>query len=380
MKLLFFSSTRADASILYPFYKAMTQFPEVDISVLSTGTHLNAEFGMTGRAELERWHEATVHEVVIEELGSDSAGTVRGLAKFQAALPELLAEVKPDLALVLGDRAETLSFAFVCNLMDIAIAHFHGGELSLGSLDENFRHSISKLSSIHFPASEAARDRLIMMGESPTRVHYFGNFARERTAHALEFSREELETKFAIRFGAATAFISMHGARFDQPNTAAHLEELFCALQNYPELTAIFTGPNADPESRDLRTLIFNYCQTNSGRAYYVESFGEKYFWSFLKRCDIAIGNSSSLIHETPELGIPTVIIGSRQNGRLGVDFRGLTSCEEISAAIGVGLERERSHSTRVGESMSVAESIAQVINHSLPISRKKEFWSAGGF
>jgi UDP-hydrolysing UDP-N-acetyl-D-glucosamine 2-epimerase len=285
-------------------------------------------------------------------------------------------ELKPDLALVLGDRSEALTFTFTCSLLGIPIAHFHGGEVSIGALDELHRHAITKLSSLHFPAAETSVKRIIQMGEQPNSVFFFGPLVADRLTLDRSVSREFLAAKFSFEWGEKTALITMHGAKFDNPSTGKHLEALLEACDEIEGLNLIFTGPNADPESQDLRISIFQYCSMNPAKAFFVESFGSESYLEMLTACDVAIGNSSSLVHEAPFVGIPIIILGSRQEGR------------ELSIAPGLGPDsvlinkkiqgalcstKRKPAKKLVG--LSVSFQIAEAIASSAPISRKKAFW-----
>ena len=249
---------------------------------------------------------------------------VKVLSRLQEGACKVIEEIKPTVAIVLGDRAEAVSFSFVCNLMDVPIAHFHGGEVSAGARDEYFRHAITKLSSLHFPTSENAARRIIQMGEMPSRVFYFAPLFLSRVNSAAQKSREMLAKEFGFRWGISTAIVTMHGAEFDRPSSETYLNELLIAFDSLPDLAVVFTGPNIDPESESIRKRITKWVEQNSSRAFFVESFGSANYISMLMNVDLALGNSSSLTLEAPILGTPYALLGDRQLGRSEGGVEGL--------------------------------------------------------
>ena len=377
MKLVIFTSTRADSGIMAPIARELTNQEEFEVHALVTGTHLSDSFGHTVKQELSKWGPVVIHEVPMNQIEFSELGTAIALGNLQAELAGVIHALKPDLALVLGDRSEAVTFAFTCSMLGVPIGHFHGGEISLGALDELHRHAISKLSSLHFPADESAVKRLTQMGEQPDLIFFFGPLIADRLTLDRSVSKEFLAEKFSFEWGEKTALITMHGAKFDNPSTGKHLEALLEACDEIEGLNLIFTGPNADPESQDLRIGILQYCFMNPAKAFFVESFGSESYLEMLTVCDVAIGNSSSLVHEAPFMGIPIVTLGSRQEGRGGFFSAGIgPNPIAIERGIRAMLEATGERTGVVFDSSSVSEKIVDAIFATLPITSKKIFWS----
>lgn len=316
MKILVFTSTRADSGILSPFVDELLSREGVEVEVLATGTHLEESFGNTLSEEIGAWGELPVHAVSMRVLDSSSLAWARSMGELLSGLGTEIDRLKPDAALLVGDRAEALIFSLACNFLGIPLIHLHGGEVTLGAQDESYRHSITKLSHLHFPTSKAAARRIVQLGEQPERVFFFAPLVNSRLTFAKETSKAQLAEKFGFAWGQKTALVTFHGAKFDDPPTLVYVKKLLTAIQNFPDLNVIFTGPNIDPESSEIRKLILKHVEEHSETAFFVESFGAKHYLSVLRLADIAIGNSSSLVLEAPVTGTRALIIGSRQQGR----------------------------------------------------------------
>ena len=316
LRVIVFTSTRADSGILSPFIAKLSSNESVDLLLLATGTHLEEEFGRTLEQEMYGLGDIRMKLVDLDLGQLTSLDWSRAMSQLLDKASLALEEFGPDVALILGDRSEALTFAVACNFLDVPIAHFHGGEVTGGAKDEFFRHAISKLSSLHFPTSREAANRLIQMGEVPETVFFFAPLFLSQLASKKVVAKDELAAKFSFKWGAKTALVAMHGAKFDRPSTEDYLDQLLQALGSFPELNLVFTGPNADTESIGIRRKILEWVGENESRAFFVESFGSANFVSMLRHVDFAIGNSSSLVLEAPLLGTPTALLGDRQQGR----------------------------------------------------------------
>ena len=377
MKLLIFTSTRADSGIMAPMARELSNRGEFEVHALVSGAHLSCNFGHTLEQELSAWGPVVVHEVPINQSEFSEVGTSRALGYLQVALSDVMFDLKPDLALVLGDRSEAVIFAFTCSLLGIPIAHFHGGEVSFGALDELHRHAITKLSSLHFPAAELSVKRIVQMGEQPSSVFFFGPLVSDRISSGGSVSKEFLAETFSFKWGENTALVTVHGAKFDNPSTAEHLTALLEACDKVEDLNVIFTGPNADPESQALRNAIVQYCLVNPSRAFFVESFGSESYLEMLKTCNVAIGNSSSLVHEASFTGIPIIALGCRQEGRSSSTPSGVGPDPIlIELRIREALDSPRGSKGNMPSTFNVSEKIASAISLALPVNRKKIFWS----
>ena len=376
MKIVVFTSTRADFGILTPIAEAISQATQLELHCISASPVSGSSEVELGAPDFKTWGAASVSTVPISNGGDIPALHAQSLGMFQVHVSKVLDQIRPDLALVLGDRTEALSFAFTASVQGIPLAHMHGGEVSKGALDELHRHAITKLSSLHLPANQRALDRIVRMGENPASIIFHGPFVLDRISGDFA-SRADLERDFGFKWGKKTAIVTLHGARFDRPGTAIHLRELLKAFQQFKDLNVVFTGPNVDAESHELRSIIREYCLRNPTSAFFVESFGSRGYLSMLRHSDIAVGNSSSLIHEAPHFGIPVLLIGSRQQGRSEDGAVGLGADSSI---IGASLLRllalpKRLTNTQEHGDLSVSTRIALELEKRVPTSQEKGFW-----
>jgi GDP/UDP-N,N'-diacetylbacillosamine 2-epimerase (hydrolysing) len=239
-----------------------------------------------------------------------------GLAMIGFA--DALAELQPDLLLVLGDRFETFAAASAALIARIPIAHCHGGELTEGAFDDALRHSITKMAHLHFVAAEEYRQRVIQLGEHPGRVFLVGGLGVDAIKRLKLLSRDELEASLDFKLGARNLLITFHPVTLEHKTSAHQMGELLAALDELEDTHLIFTMPNADTDGRVLIRMIEEFCATRP-HSKAVSSLGQLRYFSCIKHCDGVIGNSSSGLLEAPLFKKGTVNIGERQKGRIRV-------------------------------------------------------------
>jgi UDP-hydrolysing UDP-N-acetyl-D-glucosamine 2-epimerase len=316
-KICVFTGTRAEYGLLRPLISALIATPLIATSLLVTGAHLSEAHGNT-MDEISLDGLAAIEKVAILH-GDDSdlgvAGAMgRGLALFAAAL----ARLKPDLLVVLGDRYEALAVACAATVCKVPIAHLHGGELSLGAMDDVFRHAITKLSHLHFCSTEAYRNRVIRMGEHPERVFNVGALGVENALNAPLLARTEVEARLGLRPGQEFAMMTFHPESLDTAgNSDEQITALLGALGRLDRLVTIATGANADAGGERLNARLAKEASIHPDRLRFRTSLGSTLYLSALKYCSLVIGNSSSGVIEAPSFGVPVIDIGSRQAGRL---------------------------------------------------------------
>lgn len=317
MKVLTFTSSRADSGILMPVLRELDSRPEISSVVCISGSHLDPSFGKTFEkefSELERSQKVLIPLPPIDETFESQVKALGyGLSEFASHLRELA----PDFALVLGDRTEALVFSVASTLAGIPLAHIHGGERTYGALDELHRHAITKMSNLHFTSNAENAKRVLQMGENSVRVFSFGS-PREDTfrefrplplaACAAELGLDNLPSRFVL--------FAVHPAKFDSPSTAQIAREALKAIRE-EGFFVVFTGTNSDEGYDSIRGVQDEFMAENPDSFVYLESAGSNLYLSLLKRCNIAVGNSSSFALEAPMLGTPTVILGRRQLGRV---------------------------------------------------------------
>jgi UDP-hydrolysing UDP-N-acetyl-D-glucosamine 2-epimerase len=310
------TGSRADYGLLRGILTRLQQMEDVDLSVIACGMHLVPKFGETWRLiEADGFPIAARIDL---QLGDDRAETVArgtgiGVTGFAEALPKLA----PDLLLVLGDRFEILAAAVAATLLNIPIAHIHGGEVTAGAFDDAIRHAITKMACVHYVAAEPYRRRVIQMGENPDFVFNFGAPGLDLADTAPVMSRPELFTALGIGGPERFLLVTLHPTTAQPEADAANVSALLGALAEIRDRSFIFTGVNADPGHGLIDDALRAFVAARPGRAHLYASLGSERYWAALRLADAVVGNSSSGILEAPAVGIASVNIGDRQLGRL---------------------------------------------------------------
>jgi GDP/UDP-N,N'-diacetylbacillosamine 2-epimerase (hydrolysing) len=306
IKICAVTSTRADYGLLHPLLKRMQNDIEINLNILVTGTHLDQDYGYTISEIIS--DNIIIHEKIIME---SNISITTSISKSLILFEDYLKETKPDLLLVLGDRFEIYTISLAAYLNKIKIAHISGGEVTSGAFDDMFRHSITKMSNLHFTSHKKYRDRVIQLGESPNTVFNVGALSVENKNHYID---SDFMNDIPINKEFPTALCTFHPITNGE-STLKTLSELLSALEDF-ELNVIFTGSNMDTNGTAINTEIIKRIENGNSNWFYFPSLGKDRYFSALKRVDFVIGNSSSGISEAPMFGIPSIDIGSRQNGR----------------------------------------------------------------
>lgn len=314
-KLCAVTATRAEFGLLQPVLNKLLQIPEFDLKIVATGMHLSPEFGLTYQ-EIEDANLPIDRKIEIQ-LSSDSSTSVpktMGLAMISFA--DYFAECKPDFLIIFGDRYEMLAVAGAAMCMQIPILHISGGETTEGAIDESIRHAITKMSYLHFAATEAYRKRIIQMGEHPDRVFNVGGLGVENIKTSAFLTKNELEKSLGIPLDHPYAIVTFHPVTLEKNSAKRQTEELLLACENYPDLQFIFTKANADASGQTINKMLADYTRRHDNMHLF-DSLGMRRYLSALKYASFVLGNSSSGIMEVPSFGIPTINIGDRQRGRM---------------------------------------------------------------
>jgi UDP-hydrolysing UDP-N-acetyl-D-glucosamine 2-epimerase len=311
-KIAVVTSSRADYCHLYWPLRELAAHPAVDLKIIALGPHLSPEFGCTA-TEIEK--DGFRIEARIECLiSSDSdVGMAKTTGLATLGLADCLGQMRPDLLLLIADRYEMLAPAAVATALRIPLAHIEGGEISEGAIDDAIRNALTKLSHIHFTSTEAARARVIGMGEEEWRVHRTGAPSLDHLRRSSLLSREQVEARLDVHLQAPTALIAYHPTTIAR-DTTREADALFAALDSVPA-QILFCYPNADAGSRALieRAKAFSGRQ-GSGRVFV--NLDPMLYWSLLRSVDFLVGNSSSGIMEAASFALPAVDVGIRQRGR----------------------------------------------------------------
>jgi UDP-hydrolysing UDP-N-acetyl-D-glucosamine 2-epimerase len=341
-KICVVTGTRAEYGLLYWTLKEIKKDPALELQLIVTGMHLSPEYGSTYKViETDGF---SINEKIDMLLSSDSAiGITKSLGIATIGFADSFARLKPDIVLFVGDRFEILACAQAALIANIPMAHVHGGEASEGAIDEAIRHSLTKMSHIHFVAAEEYRKRVIQLGEDPSRVFTVGALALDNIFKESLLTQNELEQNLEFKFGPKNFLVTFHPESLGSENSESSLLNLLSALDAFPETKIIFTLPNAETHTKSFIRAISAYANKDKDRCFVTASLGRMRYLSTMNVVDLVLGNSSSGIIEAPALRKPTVNIGERQRGRLRsksvVDCN--TSTSSIVSAIQKALSPE---------------------------------------
>lgn len=306
-----FTATRAEYHLLYPVIKRIDEDDDLQLDLIVSGTHLSNDFGHTADCivadgfpigdKIETISEGrTVDEII--------SLTLLGCSRH-------FATVKPDYLIILGDRYEILGAVISAANAHIPIAHIHGGESTIGAIDEAVRHTATKFSYLHFTSCEPYRRRVIQLGESPERVFNAGALGVENILHQKLMSKEELQRNLKFKLDRY-AVVTFHPVTLEDRRPQIQVQNMLEALLEYRGMNYIVTKANADAGGAAINRILARYAEQNDCIRL-VSSLGMTRYLSALKYSSMVIGNSSSGILEAPSFGIPTVNIGDRQTGRI---------------------------------------------------------------
>ena len=328
------TGTRAEYGLLRWVMEGIRTRSDLKLQIVATGMHLSPEFGLTYR-DIE--HDGFRIDRRVETLlSSDTAvGVAKSMGLGLLGFADALAELRPDILVVLGDRFETFSAAAAAMVARIPIAHIHGGETTEGAIDEPIRHSITKMSQFHFVAADAYRRRVIQLGEDPATVFLVGSLGVDSVKKLPLLDHTALEASLGVRMAERNLLITFHPVTLEDGTSETQMAELLAVLATLRETRLIFTLPNADTDGRILATQVRAFVAGHDNARVYT-SLGQLRYLSCMQFVDGVIGNSSSGIIEAPSLGAGTVNIGDRQRGR--VKAGSVIDCaptrESIDAAI----------------------------------------------
>lgn len=330
-KVCVITGTRAEYGLLRPLIKKINEDREMLLQVIATGMHLSSEFGMTYK-EIEN-DGFKIDEKIEILLSSDSfVGVSKSMGLAMISFAECFARLQPDMIVILGDRYEIFSAVSAAYVANIPIAHLHGGETTEGAIDEAFRHSITKMSQLHFTSTEEYRRRVIQLGENPLRVFNVGAIGIENIKTLNLLSKEELESSINFKLDKKIALVTFHPVTLENNTSENQFRNLVEVLEESKDLKVIFTKANSDADGKIINKMIDEYVDKNSEKSIAFTSMGQLKYLSAMKYVDVVVGNSSSGIIEASSFGVPTVNIGDRQKGRIQAES--IINCEPIKEKI----------------------------------------------
>ena len=315
-KIAVFTGTRAEYGLLYWLLHDIRNDAGLALQLIVSGAHLSPEFGNTWQ-QIER-DGFTIDAKVEMLLSSDTpSGIAKSMGLGLIGFADALGRLRPDVLVVLGDRYEALAMAQAAMVFNIPIVHLHGGEITEGAIDDAIRHAITKLSLYHCTSTEAYRQRVIQLGESPERVKNVGAIGLDHLKRSQFLSLPELGKALGFNLVQPYFIVTYHPVTLANEEPIASFRALLQALDDYPGHQVIITYPNADAGGRSIMPLIDAYAASQPQRVLAIPSLGQLRYLSAVQHCSAVVGNSSSGIIEVPAFNKPTVNIGERQKGRL---------------------------------------------------------------
>ena len=315
MKVSILTSTRADFGLLKNLIHEIKKDKKFSVSVIASGSHFSKKFGETYR-EIIKDKIKIDQKIVFKSISDDVNGISQIFGKCVEKTTKILKKTNPDLLIVVGDRYEILASVISANFLKIPVAHIHGGELTFGAVDDAFRHSITKMSHIHFTANKVYKKRVIQLGENPKNVHVVGGLGVDSLMNTKLLTKSELEKKYNFIFRKKNFLVCFHPETSGNVSTKKQINEILSALKELKDSLIIFTMPGADLGNKIIKKEIKKFVKINKN-SFFRESLGQVNYFSFLKQVDAIIGNSSSGILEMPYFKKATLNLGNRQLGRL---------------------------------------------------------------
>lgn len=336
-KTAVFTSTRAEYGLLKGVIQEIAKSDELQLQLLVSGTHLSADFGMTiNEIKADGFQADEAIEMIVSH--DTPTGVCKSMGLAMIGYGEALIRSSPDVLVILGDRYEAFCAAAAAQICRVPVAHIHGGEATEGLIDEAFRHSITKMSHLHFASCEVYRQRIIQLGEAPDRVFNVGALGVENIQRISLMARSELSKSIGFNLEKPYFLVTFHPVTLEKSTSEGQCQSLLDTLDAFPEYNVIFTKANADTDGRVINRLIDEYAEKRPERCITVTSLGMHRYLSAMKYATAIIGNSSSGIVETPTFKVPTVNIGDRQKGR--VKAESVIDCEPSVSTIASSIRK----------------------------------------
>lgn len=318
-KICVFTGGRAEYGLLKPLLILLKNDKNIKLQILVSGMHLSREFGLTYK--LIEKDGFICDEKVEMILSSDSPIAIsKSIGLGMIGFSEALSRLNPDILITLGDRYENLSVVTTAWVSRIPVAHIQGGEITKGAIDDQFRHCITKLSTFHFVAAEEYKNRVIQLGEQPSKVFNVGALNVDALKKINILSKVSLEKEIDFTLQGRTILITFHPVTLENNTAQRDFQQLLDVVDSINDLRIIFTKTLADTDGRVINEMIDDYVLLNKHKAIAFTSMGQLNYISALNYIGAVVGNSSSGIIETPSFKLPTVNIGQREEGRIMAD------------------------------------------------------------
>ena len=316
-KICFITGTRAEYGLLRQLILSTSKDKSLISQIIVTGSHLSRDHGLTYK-EIEADGLVITNKVNLKIKGDSSQEIISSMSEGLKGFSKALSILKPDLVIILGDRYEIFAAASTAMILNIPIAHIHGGETTEGAYDEAMRHSITKMSHLHFVAAPEYQKRVHQLGENPKNIFLVGGLGVDAMHSLSLLNKGDLEKSLNYKFGKRNLLITLHPETLEKKQTSTvQIIELLSALEEVKDTKFIFTLPNADTNNRKITKMIEKFHAEHPSVSKIFPSLGQLRFLSTLKFIDGIVGNSSSGLTEAPSFKIGTINLGDRQTGRL---------------------------------------------------------------
>tara|TARA_B100000787_G_scaffold160392_1_gene139390 strand:- start:16 stop:1176 length:1161 start_codon:yes stop_codon:yes gene_type:complete len=316
-KICFITGTRAEYGLLRQLILSTSKDKSLISQIIVTGSHLSRDHGLTYK-EIEADGLVITNKVNLKIKGDSSQEIINSMSEGLKGFSKALSILKPDLVIILGDRYEIFAAASTAMILNIPIAHIHGGETTEGAYDEAMRHSITKMSHLHFVAAPEYQKRVHQLGENSKNIFLVGGLGVDAMHSLSLLNKGDLEKSLNYKFGKKNLLITLHPETLEKKQTSKdQIIELLSALEEVEDTKFIFTLPNADTNNRKITKMIEKFHAEHPSVSKIFPSLGQLRFLSTLKFIDGIVGNSSSGLTEAPSFKIGTINLGDRQTGRL---------------------------------------------------------------
>lgn len=337
-KICVVTGTRAEYGQLARVMRLIQSSHDTQLQIVATNMHLSPIYGNTYKEiEADGFSIDCRVPIIDEGVSNDSREIVMEMSRALKGFGNAYNELRPDLLLILGDRYEILAAAAAALIEKIPIAHIAGGEITEGAFDDAIRHSITKMSNLHFTATEDYKKRVIQLGEQPERVFNVGALGVENIKKLSLMSKEDIEKEIAFKIDDNTILVTYHPVTLGNRTAKDDIDDFIAALEERKDLRVIFTMPNSDTGGQFIVNAINNFVNNNTDRAKAFKSLGVLRYLSVMRQVSAVVGNSSSGLVEVPSFGVPTLNIGDRQKGRIAAES--VLNCAPDKDSVLNGLE-----------------------------------------
>ncbi|WP_460019624.1 UDP-N-acetylglucosamine 2-epimerase [Magnetospira thiophila] len=324
------TSSRADFGLLRGLMGAVKTHPALSLIVYATGMHHSSAHGATLSEIRDAGFEDVLVEVPTWSPGDNDQSVAHQMARGVAGFADAFAARRPDILVVLGDRFDVFPAALAALPFTLPVAHISGGDVTEGAIDDAIRHSLTKLSHLHFATNALSAQRIRQLGEEPQRIFVSGQPGLDAVRHFVPLSREALASRLELDPNRPITLCTFHPETLAPDQSVGTITALLSAAAQV-DSQIIFTSPNSDPGSEAIRTAILADCAARPDHVFRT-SLGRELYWHALANVDCMIGNSSSGLTEAVSFHLPVVDIAGRQQGRFAPE--NVISCTGETASI----------------------------------------------